>query len=67
MSVEVVTITHLLPYLPSHFTHYHIVWTVKRSAVGIRVLAAYWRGLLEHVTQNPWSLIFSLPKGGENL
>ncbi len=53
--------------LATLFTHFPTVWTAKRSAVGIRVLAVYWRWLQEHVTQNPCSLIFSLPIGGEIL
>ncbi len=32
--------------LATLFTHYPIVWTVKRSAVGTRVLAVLKRGLL---------------------
>ncbi len=39
--------------LATSFTHYPIVWTVKSSVVGTRVLAVLKRGLLKHVTLNP--------------
>ncbi len=39
--------------LATLFTHYPIVWTVKSSAVGTRVLGVLWSGLLYHVTLNP--------------
>ncbi len=40
--------------LPTVFTHYPSVWTMKRSVVGTRVSAVLFRGLLQSVTLNPY-------------
>ncbi len=51
--VVTVQVLLLIPgFTVTHLLHYPIVWTVKRSVVGTRVLAVLYRGLLWHVTLN---------------